>query len=157
MSIAVIEAQLREKLAAVIPDWPIRWPNEPWPANIDLTNGNLPTNPDGTPMPCVIVQNDVGADTAYIAPEGQRLSLRLGMLRVHLIYPQNIGTVGLTGKVDDLCADSGFKRQTLMVDLSQWQRLTTMDPRVDDNAAIVEAGNRFCRTITIPWWFDYRS
>jgi hypothetical protein len=155
LSIAIIEAELRTKLAATIIDWPIRWPNEPWPANLDLTNGNQPTNNDGTPMPYVLVENLVGADTATIAPEGQRVSERLGMMRVHLVYPENYGTVELTGKVDILWM--AFKRQTLRLDTDLWQRLTTMDPRIDDNAAVVETGDRFVRTVTVPWEFFYRS
>jgi hypothetical protein len=156
MNVALIEGELRTALrAAIDPAWPIRWPNEPWPANIDLSNGNLPVFPNGAAMPCVAVRPMFGKDTAYIAPQGNRLASEVGILKVYLIYPQGIGTAALTAQADAVAL--AFKRQTIQLDLGQWQRLTTMDPTVDDNEAMVETGDRYVRTVTIPFQFFYRN
>ena len=156
--VELIERELKERLAtAAIPGWPIRWPNEPWSAHLlfSLSEGNLPLNPDGTPMPCIEAQVILGADTAYIAPEGNRLAYRIGIMRIHLLVGQNTGRHVLNWMTDTIWPY--FKRQTIFADPTVWQRLTTMDPRVDDNVAGTEDGDRYVRTITVPLEFYYRN
>ena len=155
MTVTIIESELRSALSGIVTDWPIRWPNEPWPANISLSTGNLPINPDGSAMPCIEAEALFGQDDATIAAEGQRISRQLGMFKIYCLYPQGIGRGDLNTHLDEIQA--GFKRKTLLLDTSQWERLTTMDPRVDNNAAAVEDGDRFVRTVTIQFEFFYRS
>jgi hypothetical protein len=155
LTIAIIESELREALSGTVTDWPIRWPNEPWPANISLSNGNLPTNSDGTPMPCVEAEVIHGTPITAIGDEGQRVARRNGLFKVYLIYPQGIGSGDLTTHADTI--EIAFNQKTIQLDTSQWQRLTTYPPRTDNNAAAVESGNRYVRVVTIPYEFFYRS
>ena len=155
MTIAIIEAELRTALSGAVTDWPIRWPNEPWPAGTLLTNGNLPTNPDGTPMPCVQAEAIHGTPIIAIGAEGQRVTYRYGNLKVYAIYPQGGGTTDLTTHLDNI--ETHFQQRTIQLDLAQSQRLTTLNPRTDNNAAAVESGNRFVRTVTVPYQFFYRT
>jgi hypothetical protein len=154
LTIAIIESELRSALSGAV-DWPIRWPNEPWPANILLTNGNLPTNPDGTPMPCVEAEVIHGPPITAIGSEGQRVARRNGLFKVYLLYPQGIGTADLKTHADAI--EAAFNQKTVLVDTSQWQRLTTYPPRTDNNSAAVESGNRYVRTVSIPYEFFYQS
>lgn len=156
MSIAFIEAELKTRLAAAVTGgWPIRWANDPWAPDVILSEGNAPLNPDGTPRPYVEAEVIVGADTAYIAPEGQRLAYRLGLLRIYLVVGQNTGREVINQQADAIWPQ--FKRKTIQADASLWERLTTMDPRVDDNVAGVEKGDRYVKMITVPWEFYYRN
>jgi hypothetical protein len=157
MTVTIIESELRTALESIITDWPIRWPNEPWPPdlNLDLTNGNLPVNPDGSPMPCIEARVIHGLPITAIGGEGHRQARRSGLLKIYCIYPQGIGMVDLTTHIDAI--ELGLGQKTIMEELSQWQRLWTYPPRTDDNAAAIEAANRFVRTVTVQYQFSYRS
>jgi hypothetical protein len=155
MSVTIIESELRSALEGIVTDWPIRWPNEPWPAYVDLSNGNLPTNLDGSPLPCIFAMVIHGTPITAIGGEGNRQARRNGLLQIHCIYPQGIGTVDLDAHVDAI--EAGLNQKTIMLDTSLWERLTTYPARTDDNVAAVEAANRFVRTVTVPYEFFYRS
>ena len=157
MTISVIESELRSALEGIVTDWPIRWPNEPWPPglNLDFSNGNLPVNPDGSPLPCIYARVIHATPITAIGGEGNRQARRNGLLQIHCIYPQGIGTVDLDAHIDAI--EAGLNQKTIMLDTSLWERLTTYPARTDDNVAAVEAANRFIRTVTVPYEFFYRS
>jgi hypothetical protein len=155
MILAPVEAALKAALAAIVADWPIRWPNEAWPSDIPLSQGNLPLTADGDPAPFVDAEVIGGGDGADIAPAGMRHSQSNGLFRIYLCVAQGTGTAAITAKADAISA--AFKRNTVWTDSSNGQCLRTMDGRTDDGVAAYEDASRFVRMISIPWAFDYRS
>jgi hypothetical protein len=153
--LAPVETALKTALAALVTDWPIRWPNERFDASVPLSDGGLPVDTDGEPAPFIDAEVIAGRDSADIAPVGSRHSTQTGLFRVYLSVGQGTGLTAMTAKADAICA--GFKRKTVFTDLSIGQRLVTMDGRTDDGVAGYQDGSRFVRMISIPWWFDYIS
>jgi len=153
--IGPVETALKAKLAAIVTDWPIRWPNESWPAGTITTQGGLPTDAEGNPVPFIEAKVIGGADSADIAPAGMRHSLRDGLFRIYLCVGQGTGTDAITAKTDTILP--AFKRKTIFYDQTTKQRLITMDGRPDDGVAAYEDATRFVRMISIPWTFDYLS
>jgi hypothetical protein len=153
----IIKSELKTALAITIPDWPIRWANEQWPpgTRLNTTSGNLPIDSDGLPLPCLQAQILLGEDMASPGLEDNRLSTQLGILKLYFMYPQGWGDEPLLRKFGDL--RRAFKRRTIQLDESQWQRLTVMDPSFDKDGAVSEDGSRYVRTVTFKFWFNYRS
>jgi hypothetical protein len=154
----LIQGEFKSALAAAIWDWPIRWPNEAWPAGVqtETTTGNLPVDADGNAIPCV--QAEINYDPkALTCPglDGNRLSMQWGICKVYLLVPRYWGSDDLNRKLGDL--RRAFKQQTPQADPTQWQRLSTEELSVDSNGAAVEDGTRFVRTVSIKFWFTYRS
>lgn len=154
----IIKSELKPALAAAATDWPVRWANEQWPVGIrtSTTAGNLPVDSNGDPLPCIQAEILMGEDAAWPGAEDNRLSRQLGMLKVYLMFPRGWGDEPLLLKLGDL--RRAFKRQTIQLDPSQWQRLTVMDMRpAAGNEAQSEDGSRYIVTKTFPFWFEYRS
>jgi hypothetical protein len=170
MSITLIEAQFRTLLDSLpLMGWLIRWPNENWPPTTTLGPDNQPLDPFGAPAPFIEAEVISGLDTAAIAPAGMRQSYTTGLFRVFFIVAQGAGRATLNTNADTV--HDALKRLTIYID-SAGQRLTTMDPRIDDNIAqhnvqtdvrtdaAVPApwkGARFIRMVSTPWFFDYYS
>src|SRR6266446_2925178 len=180
MSITTVEAQFVTALAAVISTatavnslgpWPIRWPNELFIPGIGgvvaLTPDNAPADAHGNPAPFVEAEVISGHDSSA-AGTGPRQSYTVGVFRVYLVTPLGSGRVAANILAD--AVHDGFKRQTIY--LNPPQRLTTWDPRIDDNVAEHVAqtnvridaavpapwkGARYVRQISTPWYFDYQS
>src|SRR6266550_3300726 len=181
MSITTIEAQFVAALANVISTatavnnlgpWPIRWPNELFIPGIGgviaLTPDNAPADAKGNPAPFVEAEVISGADSAAVSSPGFRQSYTVGVFRVYLIAPLGSGRVAANVLAD--AVHDAFKRQTIY--LNPPERLTTWDPRIDDNVAEHVAqtnvridaavpapwkGARFVRQISIPFYWDYVS
>ena len=168
VGITVIEDQFRTALATVITDWLIRWPNENWPVNTALSPDNAPLDAFGNPAPFVEAEVIAGLDQSSVAPPGMRQSTRIGLFRVYFIVPQGSGRADVNNRVDDLAL--ALKRATLFIDETTGRRLTTMDPRIDDNVAerLVQSyvrtdaavpapwhGARYVRMLSVPWFWDY--
>jgi hypothetical protein len=153
----IIKSVLKAALSACIPDWPIRWANEQWPpgTRTSTTAGNLPVDADGLPQPCLQAEIQLGDDMASPGLEDNRVSEQLGTFKIYFMYPQGWGDDALLRKLGDL--RRSFKRKTIQLDQGQWQRLTTMDIRVDKTGAATEDGTRYVRTATFPVSFYYRS
>lgn len=171
MSIATIEDQLQIALAAVITDWPIRWPNENWPIFLDVDSNNTPLDALGSPVPFIEAEVIGGLDWASVGPEGSRQSTRIGLFRIYLIAPQGVGRFDINQRADLIMM--AFKRTTPYFNSITGERLTMMDARIDDNVAErmmpnyvridssvpvpSQQGARYIRMISIPWWFEYYS
>lgn len=181
MSITTVEAQFVAALANIIATaaavnnlgpWPIRWPNELFIPGIGgviaLTPDNAPATAQGNPAPFVEAEVISGIDSACIAPAGQRQAYTVGIFRVYLVAPLGSGRIAANILAD--AVHDSFKRMTVY--FNPPERLTTMDPRIDDNVAEhvaqtnvrVDAavpapwkGARFVRQISVPWYFDYSS
>lgn len=186
MSITTIEAQFVFALATVInnttlqnnlPQWPIRWPNEAFVVGLGgvlaLTTDNSPAydgiaGPKGSPAPFVEAEVILGHDGACIAPAGQRQSFVVGSMRVYLVAPLGSGRAAVN-LLSDAVHDT-FKRATVYD--APPERLTTIDPSIDDGVAehiaqtnvridaAVPApwkGDRFVRMVRVPFYFDYVS
>lgn len=181
MSITTIESQFVFALANIVttttiinsfPMWPIRWPNENWVKGVGgviaLNNENAPADANGFAAPFVEAEVISGHDSACISSPGQRQSTTIGLLRVYLVTPQGSGR-GPINILADAVHDA-LKRTTVYINPPE--RLTTMDPRIDDNVAehtaqtdvridsVVPApwkAARFVRLVTVPWIFDYYS
>lgn len=179
MSIARIEAEFVAALDSLITNtasinglgpWPIRWPNELFIPGIGgvvaLTPDNSPADGNGNPAPFVEAEVIGGPDSSCISTPGMRQSTRLGLFRVYLVAPLGSGRAAINILAD--AVHDAFKRATVL--LEPPLRLTTMDPRIDDNVAehiaqtniridaAVPApwkGARYVRQISIPWFFDY--
>jgi hypothetical protein len=153
----IIKSELKTALSGAISDWPIRWANEQWPpgTRTSTTAGNLPVDADGLPLPCLQATLAMGEDSASPGLEDNRVSTQLGMFKIYFFYPQGWGDEALLRKFGDL--RRSFKRKTIQLDDSQWQRLTLMDARIDRDGAASEDGTRYIRTVTFPFWFYYRS
>lgn len=154
----IIKSELKTVLAAAIPDWPIRWANELWPAGIrtSTTAGNLPVDVNGDPLPCIQAAIFMGADTACPGAEDNRLATQQGLFKVFFIFPRGWGDEPLLLKIGAL--RRAFKRKTIQLDPAQWQRLTVMDMRpASGNEAESEDGARYVVTKTLPFWFEYRG
>lgn len=179
MSITTIEAQFVIALDTVISaatfanslgPWPIRWPNELFIPGIGgvvaLTPDNAPADAHGNPAPFVEAEVIAGADTASVNSPGSRSSHRIGLFRVYLVAPLGSGRVAVNLLAD--AVHDGFKRATIYINPPE--RLSTMDPRIDDNVAEHVAqtnvridaavpapwkGARFVRMVTVPfeWWY----
>jgi len=153
MIVSPIEAALKTKMAQVVPDWPIRWPNENF--TVTVGPGGLPIGDNGAPAPfidCEVIGYD---DTAAIAPSGSRQSTSTGLFRAYLSVTQGEGLAEISAKADAISA--ALKRQTIYTDPVTGRRLITMDPRIDDGVAGYEDENRFVRMISVPWNWDYIS
>jgi hypothetical protein len=181
MSITTVEAQFVAALANVINTaaainnlgpWPIRWPNELFIPGIGgvvaLTPDNAPADANGNPAPFVEAEVISGPDSACIAPPGSRQSYTLGLFRVYLVTPLGSGRAAANILAD--AVHVAFKRMTVYYNPPE--RLTTMDPRIDDNNpehvaqtnvridAAVPApwkGARYVRQVSTPWFWDYAS
>ncbi len=168
--ITVIEEQFKAALAVQVSIGPIRWPNELWPAGTKTSPDNTPLDAEGNPITFVEAEVIAGADTAGIAPVGQRWSERIGLFRVYIVAPLGSGRVEVNAQADVLC--QAFKRQTVYFNQFNGERITSMDPRVDDNVAqhnvqldvridetvpVATKSARWIRMISIPWRYDYYS
>jgi hypothetical protein len=153
----IIKAELKTALATAIPDWPIRWANEQWPpgTRTSTTVGNLPVDADGLPLPCLQAAILIGDDMIALGPQDNRVSRQLGLLKIYFMYPQGWGDDPLLRKIGDL--RRSFSQQTILLDSSEWQRLSFDRLRGGNNQAASEDGTRYVYTVTFPLWFYYRS
>ncbi|AWK85030.1 hypothetical protein [Azospirillum thermophilum] len=151
--IADVETALKTKLAEVVPDWPIRWPNSSWPPGTKLSDASMPVDDDGAPAPAIEAEVVSGRTTATAGPKGKRRAMAFGVCRLYLSVAQGTGTAAITEKADAI-ADA-FRRVTVWIDPATTARLITMDPRADDGVAAYEDGSRFCRMLSIPWDYDF--
>ncbi len=179
MSIARIEAEFVAALDNIISTtastnglgpWPIRWPNELFIPGlfgvVALTPDNAPADAQGNPAPFVEAEVIAGSDSSCISTPGMRQSTRIGLFRVYLVAPLGSGRDAVNTLAD--AVHDFFKRSTIL--LEPPLRLTTMDPRIDDNVAEHVAqtnvridgavpapwkGARYVRQISIPWYWDY--
>jgi hypothetical protein len=159
--IGPVQTAFRTAMAPLVGDWPIRWPNEGWAADVLLSDGNLPVELDGAgvqiPRPFVEAEVIGGSDRLFAAgasTDGKRTSHLPGLLRVYLCVPQGSGMTGVTTKSDAIKA--ALKRKTLTDD-GAGNRLLTEDPRVDDGVAAYEEAGRFVRMLSVPFDYWYRS
>jgi hypothetical protein len=172
VSITLVEDQFRTFLANLnLQNWIIRWANENWPPMTPLGSDNQPVDPvSKAPAPFVEAEVISGLDIAAIAPAGQRWSQMIGLFRVFLVVPQGSGRGPLNLNAD--VVHDALKRQTIYLDTSNGLRLTTMDPRIDDNVAEHTAqtdvridaavpapwkGARYTRMVSTPFIFEYYS
>ncbi len=156
--IGPVESAFRTALAAMAGDWPVRWPNDAWdglPDGYTVGDGNMPVDANGVPAPAIEVEVLGGRKTSTAGPSGARIATLPGTLRLYLSVAQGSGGDAITAKVDAL--SSAFNLKTVLHDPATDRRLQTWDPRVDDDVAGYEEGNRFTRMISIPWDFTYRD
>lgn len=152
--IGPVETKFKELVAGAAA-WPVRWANGAWPTELPLGDGNMPLGALGEPAPAIEAEVISDWDTAAIAPQGESASQRHGLLRLYLSVQQGIGTDAINVEVDRFI--TAFKRKRFVVDSAIGQYIVTMYPRVDDGVAGYEEGNRYCRMVSVPWWFDYIS
>ncbi|WP_431861373.1 hypothetical protein [Azospirillum sp.] len=139
--------------------WPVRWPNSEWdqmPAGYTLSDGNMPLTADGLPAPTIEVEVIGGRDDLLAvgaSEDGKRTSDLSGLLRVYLSVAQGVGLDDITAKADAI--KLALKRKTLISE--DGNRLVTEDPRADDGVAAYEDGSRFCRMLSVPFTYLYRT
>lgn len=154
--IGPVEAAFRTALAAAVTDWPIRWANGQWPVGTAVSDGNMPVDGDGAPAPAIEAEVIGGADKLLAvgaSDDGKRTSDLPGLLRVYLSVAQGTGADGISAKADAI--KLALKRKTLIAE--DGNRLVTEDPRTDDGVAGYEDGSRFCRMVSIPFTYLYRT
>ncbi|MFP5513348.1 MAG: hypothetical protein ACLGJC_09730 [Alphaproteobacteria bacterium] len=138
--------------------FPVKWPNDPWPDGISTSDGNMPIDENGLPSPAIEAELIAGRDeTLPIGKNegGKRTHMLPGIVRFYLSVGQGTGRVAINAEVGALLA--AFDRVTLIDNQANGERLVTEDPRVDDDAASYEEGNRYVRTVTVPWSYIYRT
>jgi hypothetical protein len=149
-----VKAALRTALAAAVIDgWPIRWPNDGWPVGVNVSDGDMPIDPDGRPVPAVEAEVLLGKPSATIGPKGARRAEQQGLLRIYLSVAAGSGEDAIDAQSDAVV--EAFRRTTITADSATGTRLLTMDPRADDGVAGYREGNRFCRMVTVPFDYDF--
>lgn len=138
--------------------FPVRWPNDPWPSGISTSDGNMPVDENGVPLPAIEAELISGRDETLPVGKnaaGKRTHRLPGIVRLYLSVGHGTGRTLINAEVDALL--SAFDRATLIDNQADGERLVTEDPRVDDDAASYEEGNRYVRTVTVPWSYIYRT
>jgi len=155
--IVPIEAAFEEALGAVA-TFPVRWPNGVWPSGTSTSDGDMPVTIDGVPAPAIEAEIISGRDETMPVgkdSEGKRSHRLMGMARFYLSVGQGTGRATINAEVDALIA--AFDRLTMIDNRPDGERLVTEDPRVDDDVAGYEEGNRYVRVVTVPWLYLYRT
>lgn len=152
-----VEAAFVDALGAAA-TFPVRWPNDPWPSGISTSDGNMPVDENGVPLPAIEAELISGRDETLPVGKnaaGKRTHRLLGAVRLYVSVGQGTGRAEINTEVDALLAT--FDRATLIDNQADGERLVTEDPRVDNDVAAYEEGNRFVRMITVPWLYLYQT
>ena len=152
-----VEAAFVDALGAVA-TFPVRWANDPWPSGISTSDGNMPVDENGLPAPAIEAELISGRDETLPVGKnaaGKRTHRLPGIVRLYLSVGQGTGRTLINAEVDALL--SAFDRATLIDNQADGERLVTEDPRVDNDVAGYEEGNRFVRMITVPWLYLYQT
>ncbi|QCG93961.1 hypothetical protein E6C67_08410 [Azospirillum sp. TSA2s] len=152
-----VEAAFVDALGAAA-TFPVRWANDPWPDGVNTSDGNMPVNGDGLPAPAIEAELISGRDETMPAgknAEGKRTHRLPGIVRLYLSVGQGTGRSAINVEVDALL--SAFDRATLIDNYANGETLRTEDPRVDNDVAAYEEGNRFVRMVSVPWMYLYQT
>lgn len=150
-----VEDQLKLALAAAT-NWPVRWMNGRWADSLLLSDGDMPLDVLGVPLPAIeaeVIGGDMIGFLGYSEEIGRRKYRREGLFRLYLSVAQGSGLELISTEADTLVMR--FSRKTIFQSPLTAQRLITMDTRVDDGVASYEDGNRFCRMLSTFWTFDF--
>ena len=153
--IGPVEEALKAELAKVT-TWPVRWKNERWDDEVLLSDGDMPIDTFGLPLPAIeaeVVGGEQEGFVGYDAATSRRKYRRLGSFRMFLSVGQGTGTEIISNQADTLAL--AFSRKTVFHSPLTSRRLITMDVRVDDGVASYEEGNRFVRMLSAIWVFDF--
>lgn len=148
--------QFKALLGPLASAWPIRWQNGQWPSGTILSDGNMPVDANGAPAPAVeaeIIGRREDAISLGDGDDGLRSQVMMGSVRAYVSVGQGTGDAAITGACDSIA--SGLRRRAIQIDAST--RLVTLDPRIDDNTAAYEQGDRFVRTVTVPFDLYFRG
>lgn len=155
--IAPIETAFEAALGASA-SFPVRWTNGLWPSGTSVSAGDMPVTNDGLPAPAIEAEIISGRDETMPAgkdSEGKRSHRLTGIARFYLSVEQGTGRAVINAEVDALIA--AFDRLTMIDNRPAGERLVTEDPRVDDDVAGYEEGNRYVRCLSVPWVYLYRT
>lgn len=155
--IGSVEAAFVAALSAAA-TFPVRWPNDPWPDGVSTSDGNMPVDANGLPAPAIEARViGGGSETVPVGKNaaGKRTHRAGGVVHVYVSVGQGTGRGAINAEVDALVA--AFDRATLIDSAVDGERLVTEDPRVDDEVAGYEEGNRYVRMVSVPWVYLYQT
>ena len=139
--------------------WPVRWPNDAWPETVtNLSDGNMPLDAEGRPAPAIEAEIIAGNPETIgigMGGDGKRTQRLDGIARFYLSVGLGTGRTEIVTEADFI--RDAFSRFTMIDVRSSGEKLTTEDARIDDGAAAYEEGNRFCRTVTVPFTYLFRA
>lgn len=150
--IATVDEQFKIALAAAT-TWAVRWDNELWDSAISVSDGDMPIDEDGLPLPAIEARTVSQDDLGYVGSLDTKKSARVGLLQLFFSVQQGSGKTAINAEIDTVL--TALKRKTIY--LSGNERLITFDAMIDNNVAAYEEGNRYVRVLTIEWRFDYVS
>jgi hypothetical protein len=156
--LTTVEAAFVAALASAT-TWPVRWPNNAWPDTVtNLSDGNMPLDDHGRPAPAIEAEIIAGKpETLAIGKgsDGKRTQRMDGILRLYLSVGLGTGRTAIVAQADAL--RDAFTRLTLVDNPADGERLVTEDARIDDGIAPYEEGNRFDRTVTVPFTYLFKT
>lgn len=154
--VSLVTQHFKGVLAPLATDWPVRWSNGQWPSGTMLSEGNLPLDSDGAPAPAIEAEIIAGGEELLAmgpTDDGKRTSRMSGLMRAYVSVGQGTGDDAITARVDAI--SNGLRRGTTQFDADT--RLVLIDPRVDDNAAAYEDGDRYVRTVSVAFDLYFRA
>ncbi|PWC96965.1 hypothetical protein TSO5_05915 [Azospirillum sp. TSO5] len=116
----------------------------------------MPVDENGSPLPAIEAELISGRDQTLPVGKnaaGKRTHRLPGIVRLYVSVGQGTGRAAINAEVDAILA--AFDRATLIDNYAGAETLRTEDPRVDDDVAGYEEGNRFVRMVTVPWVYLY--
>lgn len=151
--LAVVTGKFKESVAAAT-TWPVRWRNDFWPSGTLVSDGDMPIDATGLPIPCIEAEIIGGIVEGRAGTNGSvRLYRRDGLLRLYVSVAVGCGTTLIDAECDSL--ESKFSRKTIFLAPLTSQQLVTYDARTDDRTSAYSEGNRYVKTVSCPWTFDY--
>lgn len=152
--LSLLETQLKTALAAKA-TWAVRWKGSPWDESFTLTDGGMPVDGMGKPLPAI--EAEISGFSPQRAPgrEGKRRTTAEGHLRLVLSWGIHTGTDEMNAEYGRL--DVGLARKNVFYDSLTARRIYLMDVKVTDGVGFYEDGNREVRLLTIPWFFFWFS
>ena len=141
-------------IMATATTWPVRFMNYLWPDTIQVSDGGMPIDASGLPLPAIEAHVIAGQQIGYVGiANGKRQYRRLGLLKLYFSVAAGSGTTVISQQIDAVIPF--LSRKELYYDALTASRLLGIDTRIDDGAASYEDGNRFVRLVTLTWEFYF--